>query len=307
MINPHWQELGLHDSFPTMTAFRHIGIIIKQQDERLTSTLDSLLVQLRALDVELYLDETLQHAGFPLSQLVSRAEIGSHCDLCIVVGGDGTLLGAARSLAAANVPLLGVNVGRLGFLVDVSPDELATQLKAIFGGDFQTEQRYMLRARILRDRDCLVSEHALNDVVLHVRDAIRMIEFETRIDDKLVNMQRADGIVVSTPTGSTAYALSGGGPILHPEINAMTMVPICPHTLSSRPIVISANSNISISLVRNNHSSARVAFDGQNMINVEPGDALLIDRSVNTLQLIHPSSYDYYAILRQKLKWSAQP
>ena len=290
-----------------MTAFRHIGIIIKQQDPRLQSTLETLLDELRKVDVTLYLDETLQHAGYPLDQLVSRAEIASHCDLCIVVGGDGTLLGAARSLAAANVPLLGVNIGRLGFLVDVSPDELPDQLGAILDGEFQTERRCMLRARILRDGEFLVSEHALNDVVLHVRDAIRMIEFETRIDGRLVNMQRADGIVISTPTGSTAYALSGGGPILHPEINALTMVPICPHTLSSRPIVVGGNSNISISLHQHNHSSARVAFDGQNMINIQPGDELLIDRSVNTLQLIHPSSYDYYAILRQKLNWSAQP
>ncbi len=290
-----------------MTAFRHIGIIIKQQDQRLEQTLQTLLHELRRMEVTLYLDETLQHAGLPLEQLVSRAEIASQCDLCIVIGGDGTLLGAARSLAAANVPLLGVNIGRLGFLVDVSPDDLPRQLEAIFAGDFTTEQRCMLRARIVRGDEVLASELALNDVVMHVRDAIRMIEFETRIDGLLVNMQRADGIVVSTPTGSTAYALSGGGPILHPGINALTMVPICPHTLSSRPIVISGDSNISISLQRHNHSHARVAFDGQSTINIEPGDQILIDRSSNTLQLIHPSRYDYYEILRQKLGWSAQP
>ncbi len=290
-----------------MTAFRHIGIIIKQQDERLRETLDTLLRELERMAVTLYLDETLQHAGLPLERLVSRAEIASQCDLCIVVGGDGTLLGAARSLAAANVPLLGVNIGRLGFLVDVSPDDLPAQLEAIFAGDFRVEQRCMLRARILRGEEVLASELALNDVVMHVRDAIRMIEFETRIDGLLVNMQRADGIVVSTPTGSTAYALSGGGPILHPGINALAMVPICPHTLSSRPIVVSGDSHISISLQRHHHSHARVAFDGQSTINIEPGDELLIDRSTNTLRLIHPSSYDYYEILRQKLGWSAQP
>lgn len=290
-----------------MSAFRHIGIIVKPQDPRLEATLKTLLAELRALKVELYLDETLQHTGFPIDKLVSRAEIASQCDLCIVVGGDGTLLGAARSLAAANVPLLGVNVGRLGFLVDVSPDELPAQLKKVFDGEFKSEQRCMLRARVMRGSECLISELALNDVVLHARDAIRMIEFETRIDGHLVNKQRADGIVVSTPTGSTAYALSGGGPIIHPEINALTMVPICPHTLSSRPIVISGDSNISIVLQNHSHPSARIAFDGQNAINIEPGDELLIGRSVNSLKLIHPGSYDYFHILRKKLGWSAQP
>ncbi len=290
-----------------MTQFHHIGIIIKQQDRRLKSTLDTLLKQLRSFEVELYLDETLQFAGYTMDRLVTRETIAELCDLCIVVGGDGTLLGAARSLAESDVPLLGVNIGRLGFLVDVSPDDLPAQLAAIFAGDYQVETRCMLRARIFRDDKCLISELALNDVVMHVRDAIRMIEFETHIDGRLVNMQRADGIVVSTPTGSTAYALSGGGPILHPEIDALVMVPICPHTLSSRPIVVSGESNITTCLHRHNHSSARVAFDGQTILNIQPGDKLLIDKSGHHLKLIHPSSYDYYEILRKKLNWSAQP
>ena len=294
-------------AFATMTRFHDIGIIIKQQDERLKATLDTLLNHLAGFDIRLYLDTSLQNAGIPAEKLVSRETIARECDLCIVVGGDGTLLGAARSLAETDVPLLGVNIGRLGFLVDVSPDELPSQLSAILAGDYQKEKRCMLRARIMRDDECLVTELALNDVVLHVRDAIRMIEFETRIDDRLVNMQRADGIVISTPTGSTAYALSGGGPILHPEIDALLMVPICPHTLSSRPIVVSGDSNITINLHRHNHSSARVAFDGQATTNIEPGDQLQIGKSGHQLRLLHPSGHDYYEILRKKLSWSAQP
>jgi len=225
----------------------------------------------------------------------------------VVVGGDGTLLGAARSLAAANVPLLGVNIGRLGFLVDVSPDDLPAQLEAIFTGDFRVEQRCMLRARILRGEEVLASELALNDVVMHVRDAIRMIEFETRIDGLLVNMQRADGIVVSTPTGSTAYALSGGGPILHPGINALAMVPICPHTLSNRPVVVSDQAEIDIVLHGGNDTRAQLTCDGQVNFELLAGDCVKIRRKDHDLRLIHPQQHDHFDIMRRKLRWAEQP
>ena len=291
-----------------MSEFNTIGIIAKQGDPRLAQTLGALLQHLERRRVEVLLDESTSPllAGRD-DATVSRSALAERCDLAIVVGGDGTLLSAARSLADAEVPLLGVNLGRLGFLVDVSPEEMVTRLDEILEGNYIEAPRFLLHAQIQRDEQIIGQSDALNDVVLHIRDVVRMIEFETYIDGHFVNTQRADGLVVSTPTGSTAYALSGGGPILHPSLSAVVLVPICPHTLSHRPIVVQGDSRIEILLCAHNQASAQVAFDGQASIDLEPQDRILIQRKPRELRLIHPQGYDYFHILRAKLRWGEQP
>ncbi len=291
-----------------MSEFNTIGIIAKQGDPRLAQTLGALLQHLERRRVEVLLDESTSPllAGRD-DATVSRSALAERSDLAIVVGGDGTLLSAARSLADAEVPLLGVNLGRLGFLVDVSPEEMVTRLDEILEGNYIEAPRFLLHAQIQRDEQIIGQSDALNDVVLHIRDVVRMIEFETYIDGHFVNTQRADGLVVSTPTGSTAYALSGGGPILHPSLSAVVLVPICPHTLSHRPIVVQGDSRIEILLCAHNQASAQVAFDGQASIDLEPQDRILIQRKPRELRLIHPQGYDYFHILRAKLRWGEQP
>lgn len=290
-----------------MTKFQHIGIIIKSGDERLRSVLDNLLPFLHSKGTQLYFDESVRKNGLDEKPILSRTALAEQSEAIIVIGGDGTLLDAARTIVEYNVPLIGVNIGRLGFLVDISPDEMSAQLDAILDGQYYLEKRTLLQAAVHRQKDKLTESLALNDVVLHIRDAVRMIEFETRINGQLVHLQRADGIVVSTPTGSTAYSLSGGGPILHPDLDATVLVPICPHTLSNRPIVVNSDSRIEIQLMPHSHTHAQVAFDGQANFDVEPEDVIRIERHPQKLNLIHPKAYDYYHILRKKLRWSEQP
>lgn len=290
-----------------MNKFQRIGIIIKPSDERLREVLGNLLPFLQSKGLQLYFDESVRVNGFDEEPILSRAALAKQCEAIIVIGGDGTLLNAARTIVEHNIPLIGVNIGRLGFLVDVSPDEMTTQLDAILDGHYYLEERTLLQASVYRQGKLMTESLALNDVVLHIRDAVRMIEFETRINGQLVHLQRADGIVVSTPTGSTAYSLSGGGPILHPDLDATVLVPICPHTLSNRPIVVSGQSKIEIQLMPHSHTRAQVAFDGQANFDVEPEDIITIGRHPQKLSLIHPKAYDYYHILREKLHWSEQP
>lgn len=291
-----------------MSDFQTIGVIAKQGDERLTPTLVQLLAYLGERGREIVLDESAAAqlpgqagAGIP------RDELAARCDLAIVVGGDGTLLNAGRSLAEAEVPIVGVNQGRLGFLVDVSPEEMTARLDEILAGQYLEEPRALLHARIEREGETLGEADALNDVVLHIRDTVRMIEFDTYIDDRFVNTQRADGLIVSTPTGSTAYSLSGGGPIIHPGLDAVVLVPICPHTLSHRPIVVDGRSRIEVVVCKHNVSAAQIAFDGQANLDLSPGDRIVIGRRERPMLLIHPRDYDYFHILRAKLRWGEQP
>lgn len=291
-----------------MSDFQTIGVIAKQGDDRLAPTLVRLLAYLGERGREIILDESAaeqlpgqETAGVP------RDELAARCDLVVVVGGDGTLLSAGRSLAEAEVPIVGVNQGRLGFLVDVSPEEMTARLEEILAGEYLEEPRALLHARMERGEETLGEADALNDVVLHIRDAVRMIEFDTCIDGRFVNTQRADGLIVSTPTGSTAYSLSGGGPILHPGLDAVVLVPICPHTLSHRPIVVAGSSRIEVVLCNHNPSPAQIAFDGQSNFDLLPGDRIVIERRPRPLRLIHPQGYDYFHILRAKLRWGEQP
>ena len=285
--------------------FKTIGVITKPQAESAKQTLESLFAFLKKKNCTVLLDDQIPDAinSYQFNKC-SRKELGEQCDLCIVVGGDGTILNAVRSLAHANVPLLGINVGRLGFLADISPDELENSLSEILGGSYREEQRLLLETQVLRDGKTIFSADAFNDVVVHIRDVARIIEFETRINDAFVNHQRGDGMVISTPTGSTAYALSAGGPILHATLDAITLVPISPHTLSSRPIVVDADSLIDILIFNTKEGIAQVTCDGHLSTDLHVGDHIKVQRKTDKITLLHPKQYDYFEILRAKLHWS---
>lgn len=292
-----------HAKLPPMNGFDSIGLIAKSDDDgqvaRTLQTIYSHLID-RGLDVSL---DRSTDAFLDIDNSVPRRELAEHSDLVVVVGGDGTLLTAARSLADAGIPIVGVNLGRLGFLVDVSPDTMLARLDEILAGSYSEEQRFLVNAEIIRDGEVIRTGVALNDVVLRIKNVVRMIEFETWVNGSFVNIQRADGVVVSTPTGSTAYALSGGGPILHPALEALLLLPICPHTLSSRPIVVSADSEVEIRICQHISEIGQVVCDGQNNIDVAAGDRVRIRRKEERIRLLHPSGYDYYHILREKLRW----
>jgi len=285
--------------------FKTIGIITKPQAESAKQTLESLFAFLNKKDCNVLLDDqipdSINNGQFNTG---SREDIGKQCDLCIVVGGDGTILNAVRSLAHANVPLLGINVGRLGFLADISPDELEASLDEILSGSYREEQRLLLEMQVLRAGKVIFSADAFNDVVVHIRDVARMIEFETRINNEFVNYQRGDGMVISTPTGSTAYALSSGGPILHATLDAITLVPISPHTLSSRPLVVDANSFIDILICNTKEGIAQATCDGHLSTDLHVGDHIKVRCKTDKITLLHPKKHNYFEILRAKLHWS---
>ncbi|MCU7918349.1 MAG: NAD(+) kinase [Candidatus Thiodiazotropha sp. (ex Dulcina madagascariensis)] len=288
--------------------FQQIGLIGKHGDPTVTETLIRLYDYLISQQREVVIEETTCRLlqGKPLPG-VPEIELPKHSDLVIVVGGDGTLLHAARVLARQNIPLLGINLGRLGFLVDLSPDQMIPRLDEILNGHYEQECRFLLEVSMgdesSPDRNIL----AFNDVVLHKWNIARMIEFETYVDDQLVNDQRSDGLIVSTPTGSTAYALSGGGPLLYPSLNAIVMVPICPHTLSNRPIVVDGDSEIEIHLNPAHTEDVQITCDGQATIPAMPGEVIRIRKAEHQIRLIHPKGYDYYSILRAKLGWAENP
>jgi len=233
---------------------------------------------------------------------VDEREIAARADLVVAIGGDGTLLHAARHVAARDVPLVGINRGRLGFLTDVSPEHMLEALDAILSGDYLAERRLMLAASLpsARANDALF---ALNDVVLQKGDTGRLVDFTTEVDQTYVNTHRGDGLIVATPTGSTAYALSCGGPIIQPNVDALVMVPICPHTLSDRPLVLPSNSTVRVTLDNAGGSAAQVVCDGEPLGKMVEGDTLTISLAKRSLTLLHPRDYNYYELLRSKLNW----
>ena len=240
--------------------------------------------------------------GIPLRE-VEEDKLADEADLMIAVGGDGTMLYAASLAQRQAVPLLGINRGRLGFLADITPDEMLQSLARVLDGDYERESRLLLDASIV-DRDGKTqSVVALNDVVLQRRESGRMLDFRTSIAGRYVNTHSGDGLIVATPTGSTAYALSCGGPIMEPALDAVVIVPICPHTLSDRPIVIPAGQQIEVTLLERAGTRAEVTIDGHSIGEISAGDRLLISRSSQRITLIHPPGYDYYEILRSKLHW----
>ncbi|MEJ2692481.1 MAG: NAD(+) kinase [Candidatus Thiodiazotropha sp.] len=289
-------------------SFKKIGLIGKHGDPNVKETLHRLYDFLTDRGCEVILEQTtgLLMEGASLPSL-PEIDLPSECDLVIVVGGDGTLLHAARVLASQNTPLLGINLGRLGFLVDISPDEMLPHLDNILNGRYEQEHRFLLEVNIEHGYYPGQVILAFNDVVLHKWNIARMIEFETYVDGQLVNDQRSDGMIISTPTGSTAYALSGGGPLLHPTLNAIVMVPICPHTLSNRPIVVDGDSEIEIRLNKGHAEDVQITCDGQSSLPLMPGQSVHIRKAENHVRLIHPEGFDFYSILRAKLGWGETP
>ena len=291
-----------------MSSFKCVGVITKQGDAQLIDTLSGLVKHLSSKSLDILLDESAGNMSPGVNvDVVSRDELGQRCDLVIVIGGDGSFLDAACSLVDSQVPIMGVNRGRLGFLVDVSPEDMFATLDQVLSGIYKEERRFVLEAEIHRNSKVVARHVALNDIVIHVGDAARMIELQIYINERYVNTQRSDGLIVATPTGSTAHALSAGGPILHPTLDAIVVVPVCPHTLSNRPVVVDASSQIEILVSETNRSRALASFDGQSKIALQPDDRIYIHKKPELLRLIQPQGHDYFQILRAKLRWGEQP
>jgi NAD+ kinase len=289
-------------------AFQTIGLIAKPGAPAVASTLQALNHALTDRGCTVLLDASATaYCAASAAAVVTREALAAQCDLAIVVGGDGSMLSASRSLVDASVPVLGVNLGRLGFLADVSPQDMHERLQEILAGHYQEEQRRLLHAQVLRNGQCVHSSDALNDVVIHKWDNARMIDLDTRIDGRFLNSLRADALIVSTPTGSTAYALSGGGPIIDPALHALVLVPICPHTLSNRPVVVSDQVCIEVQVLGNDSNQAQITCDGQVNFALNAGDLIRIVRKDKTLRLIHPFKHDHFDIMRKKLRWAEQP
>ncbi|HKJ76822.1 MAG TPA: NAD(+) kinase [Gammaproteobacteria bacterium] len=285
-------------------AFHTIGLIGKHEDPSICESIRMLGQYLQGRDLEVLLDEescrSVPDHGLKISD---RAGIGRSCDLAIVVGGDGTMLTAARSLADYSVPLLGINLGRMGFLTDISPPEMMERLDEILSGEYKTDERFLLHCYIEREGEELNHSNAFNDVVVHKINIAPMIELTTYVDGQFVNNQRLDGLIVATPTGSTAYALSAGGPIIQPSMNALALVPLSPHTLSYRPLILTGDSRIEILVSNTSPNNAQVTSDGQTNFVLAVGDRIVIHKKEQRVRLIHPMNYYFYDILRAKLHW----
>lgn len=289
-----------------MDEFRNIGIIGRLNSNKVIDTIKRLSRYLLEEGYHVILADRIADVmpGHGM-QVSTTSLLGEICDLVIVVGGDGSLLGAARVLAKYNTPVLGINRGRLGFLTDISPDEgMCDAVQEVLDGNYITEMRFLLDAEVKRDGNPIATASALNDVVLHPGKATRMISFDLWIEGQFVYNQRSDGLIVSTPTGSTAYALSGGGPIMHPKLDALVLVPMFPHTLTSRPIVVGGNSEIKIVIDPELAIYPTISCDGQADITCAPGDSIAIRKKTHKLKLIHPMGHNFYEICRTKLGWS---
>lgn len=291
-----------------MEVFRNIGIIGRLNSNKVIDTIKRLSKYLQEEGYHVILDEPIAEVMPGHSMQVSHTNLlGEICDIVIVIGGDGSLLGAARALAKYNTPVLGINRGRLGFLTDISPDDtMLDAVQDVLDGEYVTEMRFLLDAEIKRDGIPIATASALNDVVLHPGKATRMISFNLWIEGQHVYNQRSDGLIVATPTGSTAYALSAGGPIMHPKLDAIVLVPMFPHTLSSRPIVVDGKSEVKIEVDPDLSIYPTISCDGQTDIPCAPGDTITIRKKAHKLKLIHPKGHNFYEICRTKLGWSSQ-
>lgn len=245
--------------------------------------------------------------GFELGlPVLARESMGEKQDLIVVVGGDGSLLSASRMAIQVNTPVIGINRGRLGFLTDILPQDIETHLGAVLKGDYEEEHRFLLHTRIHDGQTVYFEGDALNDVVLSRGNETHLVEFDVTVNQQLVSHFRSDGMIISTPTGSTAYALSAGGPIMHPQLNAIVLIPMCSHSVSSRPLVIDGDSRIELKISPTNETDLRVSCDGHESRMVKPGQVVSVEKNGQRLRLLHPLDYHYYDTLRSKLGWESK-
>jgi NAD+ kinase len=289
------------------SVFSTIGLISRRESSEIVDSVlavnDCLLRHGCAVLVEDATARTLP--GFT-GATASRADLGQRCDLIVVVGGDGSLLGVARDLARSGVPVLGVNRGGLGFLADIPPDQIDARLPAVLAGSFSTEDHFLLDARVLQDGKETGASPALNDVVVHLGALSRMMEFSLWVDGQFVYDQRSDGLIVASPTGSTAYSLSAGGPIMHPSLDAIVIVPMFPHTLTSRPLVVRGQSQITIVMGDAGTADAQVSCDSQVDFPLSAGAEVRIRKYETPLKLIYPMDHSFYESCRSKLDWGTR-
>lgn len=285
--------------------FQRVILYARQHraNQNVNETLTRLGTFLKKNRIEVCVDkDTAAHFSTDLPCL-AREEMGLKQDLIVVVGGDGSLLSAARMAVEVDVPVVGINRGRLGFLTDIAPDKFENQLTAVISGNYQEEQRFLLKTAIHDKESTYFHGKALNDVVLGRGNATYLIEFDVYVDQQLVGHFRSDGMIFSTPTGSTAYALSAGGPIMHPQLNAIVIVPMFSHSLSSRPLVVDGNALIQVVISPQNENFLHLSCDGHESMLIKPGQQVSIEKNAQRLRLLHPMDYHYYETLRSKLGW----
>lgn len=286
-----------------MSQFKTVALIGKYKSPEIAEPLLKLARFLAKRGVEIKLDTlTAEHIGHNNHAVATLDEIGASCELAIVIGGDGTMLNIARTFAPYDVALVGVNLGRLGFLTDLSMKTMIESIGAILDGDYVTEPRMLLESEVFLGTETARKVLAFNDVSINKGADGSLIELEVRINGRFVYNLRSDGLIVASPTGSTAYALSSGGPILHPSLNCIVLVPVSPHTLSNRPIVVGDDSVIEVTMLKS--VDARVHFDSHSHFDLSPGDRVVVQRSPHPIRLLHPSDHNYYHMLREKLHWS---
>jgi len=293
-----------------VSQFTRLGLVGRRDNPGVTESLQTVVEFAVARQLELVLEtftaqmlEPQITSGVPVAD---RDQLGDRCDLLVVVGGDGSLLGVGRELARSQVPVVGVNRGGLGFLAAIPPDQIEAQLAQVLAGDFLIEKRFLLDACIVRGGVELPGSNALNDIVVHAGTMARMMELALSINGEFVYDQRSDGLIISSPTGSTAYALSAGGPIMHPDLDAIVVVPMFPHTLTARPIVVPGDAQLEITLGSVSNNTPQMSCDSQVDFDLREGDRVRIRKYPHTLQMIYPSGHSFYETCRSKLDWGSR-
>lgn len=285
------------------SQFRHVALIGKYHAQGSRSALEEIAHFLSTQGCSVALEQdTAANTGLTQFPTLDTAGIGSQCDLALVVGGDGTMLGIGRLLAEFGMPLIGINQGRLGFITDIAFEDYKDALIPMLRGEFEEDRRWMMQADVMRDGQCVFSATAMNDVVVNRGTTAGMVELRVEVDGRFVANQRADGLIIASPTGSTAYALSAGGPLMHPSIAGWVLVPIAPHTLTNRPIVLSDAGEITVELVAGRDASAN--FDMQSLASLQHGDRITVRRSPHQMRFLHPKGWSYFDTLRKKLHWN---
>ena len=285
------------------SQFRHVALVGKYHAHGSRAALEVIAQFLNAQGCDVAIEkDTASSTGLTQYPILDVAAIGAQCDLALVVGGDGTMLGIGRLLAKFGVPLIGINQGRLGFITDIPFDSYQSALAPMLRGDFEEDRRWMMQAQVMRDGRCVFNATAMNDVVVNRGATSGMVELRVEVDGRFLANQRADGLIIASPTGSTAYALSAGGPLLHPSIAGWVLVPIAPHTLSNRPIVLSDAGEITVEIVAGRDASAN--FDMQSLASLMHGDRITVKRSDYQMRFLHPKGWSYFDTLRKKLHWN---